>query len=728
MTTLDTQRTLGDGDYIQWYRVKRVLGRGGFGITYLATDTNLDHHVAIKEYRPGAAVIRAADNSLQPANSESTHDYHKGLQRFLREARTLVKFRHPNIVRVMAVFEANNTAYLVMEYEEGQQFKQFVKGNNGIAEAELTTLILKVVDGLDQVHQHGFIHRDIKPVNLIIRRDGSPVLLDFGSARPAGIDLADNNHTSFVSAGYTPLEQYQEGAGLAVGPWTDIYALGGTLYYAISGQSPVSPVSRLAALVKKSPDPLRPAVEVGAGHYSKQFLRAIDWALGFKIEDRPQSLLQWRTALDECVQLSAHGAIVEKSPSGGVRPELENTPQRASRLLVDKSLQRRSTLDPRVGTRRRSVAGLFSLVLAGAAIAGSSIWVYSAFKEKREVQQLLLRASEAVESTAVFESAVPLYQQILKVQPENQQALQKLREIATRARGSVEASLDAGRLQQATWELRQLRSLDLEAATDLQSRLQLARQKISDDASLAAVERFLRAGKLGDAEAELDRRRAQIFNPDSVAVLETAIRDAREAAARRAEKQAESDRKNQLNRELVAAASARQRQRRSQYAEYLIKAEKSLLEHDLTAAREWLNNAISLQISDHELADIETRVVAAENFQREPLSRYEIRYAAGRFNSLKRAVETKNLQAIGGLTDGSPSRLEFFRILFDRYARLKGNVIEVEPMLDPKRVTATLRIEELDLPNGDIVYPSPSYRDTKLSLLRTQRGWSKIQW
>jgi len=291
------QRILQQGEFVQWYRIEELLGRGGFGVTYLATDTNLDHKVAIKEYMPGWAVERMDDNSLHARSDTLKRDFDQGVTNFLREARTLVKFRHPNIVRVMTVFEANNTAYLVMEYEEGEEFKSYVHRGTGMDEASLKHLILKIADGLDQVHQYGFLHRDIKPVNLIIRKDGTPVLLDFGAARPT--DSEGSAHTAFVSAGYTPIEQYQEGKGMELGPWTDIYSLGATIYYAITGNTPVGPTARLAALVRKSPDPLSPAREVGAGRYTNQFLDAIDAALRFNPQDRPQSLSQWREMLEE---------------------------------------------------------------------------------------------------------------------------------------------------------------------------------------------------------------------------------------------------------------------------------------------------------------------------------------------------------------------------------------------------------------------------------------------
>ena len=284
------------GDMLQWFRIERVLGRGGFGITYLATDTNLDHSVAIKEYAPDLHVHRASDQSLQPVGEVVSGSYQTGLDRFISEARTLVKFNHPSIVRIITVFPWNNTAYLVMDFEEGEVFSKYAQAHHPVNESRLKDIFIKLIDGLLQVHERGFLHRDIKPGNIIIRRDGDPVLLDFGCARPALLPDS-NTHTAFVTPGYSPLEQFHSIAGLEEGPWTDIYALSATLHFAITRQTPTNSASRLSALSSRLPDPLRSATEAGAEHYSREFLEAIDWGLQPIITDRPESLAQWRNAL-----------------------------------------------------------------------------------------------------------------------------------------------------------------------------------------------------------------------------------------------------------------------------------------------------------------------------------------------------------------------------------------------------------------------------------------------
>lgn len=724
MTTREIQVTLAEGELIQWYRVERVLGRGGFGVTYLATDTNLDHKVAIKEYLPVSMVVRLPSNALSPVTGQSDPDYSLGLQRFLREARTLVKFRHPNIVRVMTVFEANNTAYLVMEYEEGEQFKSYVKRNGGVPEEKLRSLILSVIDGLDQVHQHGFIHRDIKPVNLIIRKDGTPVLIDFGSARPVN-NIAEQAHTSFVSAGYTPLEQYQEGAGLKVGPWTDIYSLGATLYYAISGETPVSPTSRLAAHVKKSPDPLIPAREIGDGRYSSAFLDAIDWALGFQVLERPQTLSQWRKVL------SPGGVAVEDLSPVSYQPGArgEESVTRAPRHL--KSRMRR--LDKPIKSTQRRVSGRFKplFLVATLGVAGlAATLLYRKHIEDQRLDELLSRAELAFETSV--ESSVPLYRQVLGEFPKNQSALSRIDAIKTQLQKALEQDFNNGNLLDAERSLRILETIDSEKAEELGQRLSSLLMEQREQQDVASIERLLESGEYDSALSKLSELQEASRDPGRINTLEEKVKAAR-AAFKAQMSRLESDRLKREQAEVaarqrIAEANERQRNRRREYLNYLANSERALLERDTKSARKWLESARSLQIDDGELSDVEARVVASEAFAVVPLSAYEVSYSSGRFDSLRRAIESKNLRLISELTEPSPSRERFFESVFKRYTRVKASVIDIEARLEPKRVTATLRIDELALPNGDVVYPSPSYRDAEISLQRNQRSWSKINW
>ena len=215
------RNSLKPGHKIHWYEIKEILGQGGFGITYLAFDPNLKKYVAIKEYLPIEVAVREGDFSVNPVSEGHIDQYQWGLDRFIFEAQTLSNFKHPNIVSILSVSEDNNTAYMVMEYEEGVSLKEKLGRRETIEENELLKIVLPIMDGLAMVHKAGFIHRDIKPGNIYIRKDGSPVLLDFGSARHA-LGEKTKTLTTLFTSGYAPFEQYFSKSD-EQGEWTDIY-------------------------------------------------------------------------------------------------------------------------------------------------------------------------------------------------------------------------------------------------------------------------------------------------------------------------------------------------------------------------------------------------------------------------------------------------------------------------------------------------------------------------
>ena len=280
------------------YRIDKVLGQGGFGITYLATDVNLNSRVAIKEYLPEEIAFRKSGQTVSAHSSRHRDRYKSGLDSFLIEGRTLASFRHPNIVRVARFFEAHQTAYMVLEYERGSPLKEWwPRHAEKTSEQDLALLLQPLLDGLSVVHAAGFLHRDIKPDNIQVRRsDGSLVLLDFGSARQAvGSSAGGEQADVAVTPCYAPIEQYQDGEQ---GAWTDIYAMGATLYWMVSGKKPVDAMERLAATMAGAADPLQPVAEVApAGRYGASFLAAIDWALKLQPGERPQDVAGWRARL-----------------------------------------------------------------------------------------------------------------------------------------------------------------------------------------------------------------------------------------------------------------------------------------------------------------------------------------------------------------------------------------------------------------------------------------------
>lgn len=270
------------------YRVESVLGTGGFGLTYLATDTNLKLKVALKEYLPSDYASRGGNSTVQPKSIATTQSLQWGLQRFLDEARTLASFRHPSIVRVMRFFEANRTAYMVMEFVEGKPLHEWIVARRPLPQPALLAVVAPLLDALEVIHKAGFLHRDIKPANIFMRDDGSPVLLDFGSARQ--LMSGGQELTAVVSSGYAPFEQcHLHGKQ---GPWSDLYALGGVLYWAVTGTRPVEAAARVRQ------DIMTPAVQAADQRvYGAEVLAAIDWALKPHEAERPQSAAEFRRAL-----------------------------------------------------------------------------------------------------------------------------------------------------------------------------------------------------------------------------------------------------------------------------------------------------------------------------------------------------------------------------------------------------------------------------------------------
>ena len=301
------------GHSVQEYRVESVLGVGGFGLTYLATDSNLNLRVALKEYMPADIAFRSTDQTVLPTASENLQTFDWGKRRFLDESRTLASFRHPNIVRVMRFFEANGTAYMVMEYVDGAALPDWLKPRRPLPQKNLDELVGPLLEGLAIVHTAGYLHRDIKPGNIYIRHDHSPVLIDFGSARMQNTDA-----TAIVTPGYAPFEQYH--AEGKQGPWSDLYAFAGVLYWMVTGNRPPDSMARIRK------DTMQPAVQAGDRvRYRAEFLAGIDWGLAPHEDDRPKSVAEWREALlgkAQAPKPGARQAALQKASQQAFEPAL----------------------------------------------------------------------------------------------------------------------------------------------------------------------------------------------------------------------------------------------------------------------------------------------------------------------------------------------------------------------------------------------------------------------
>jgi serine/threonine protein kinase len=296
---------LAQGYELAGYRFGAVLGSGGYGITYKGEELALGRAVAIKEYLPNSFARRSSDGfTVKPRDAKQQELFAWGLERFRQEAETLVQLQHPNIVRVLRYFAANGTAYIVMVYEEGTSLGDRLADGATLPEAELEKLVEPLLSGIEVVHKARFLHRDIKPDNIYLRGDGSPVLLDFGSARQA-IGARTQAITSIVSPGYSPFEQYGKQAG-DQGPWTDIYALGATLYRCIAGKRPPPALDRVGGKAA-----MEPAAIVGQADYEPALLRAIDKALEMRAEDRPQTIADLRALMRGGTQKSGSPVAAE---------------------------------------------------------------------------------------------------------------------------------------------------------------------------------------------------------------------------------------------------------------------------------------------------------------------------------------------------------------------------------------------------------------------------------
>lgn len=293
----DYKNALPTGYRLYDYHIESVLGAGSFGITYKALDKGLNQHVAIKEYLPHSCAFREGYSTVAPKATHSKEDYEWGLTRFQDEAQNLAKFKHPNIVRVVRYFPANGTAYLVMEYEEGETLGTYLKRiKRCLSEKEVLNIFKPILEGLHVVHEGGLLHRDIKPDNIFLRTTGSPMLIDFGAAR---YDLGTKTCTvsEILTPGYAPIEQYSS-RGKNQGAWSDIYAIGANIYFCLLRKKPVASFDRFEDIENNEPDPCVKLEKQLEGKYSRVFLKTIDIALEIRARNRPQSVRHLQSLLD----------------------------------------------------------------------------------------------------------------------------------------------------------------------------------------------------------------------------------------------------------------------------------------------------------------------------------------------------------------------------------------------------------------------------------------------
>ena len=280
------------GYQLDEYHIDRQLSLGGFSIVYLATDGE-GKFVAIKEYLPNSLALRGEGEIRPSISSEHMNAFRYGMKCFFEEGRALARLSHPNVIRVRNFFRANDTVYMVMDYEQGRTLQEFIQRNRAaVTENFLRNVFTKLLNGLREVHSHKLLHLDLKPSNIYMRNDYTPVLIDFGAARQT---LASD--TPMLKPMYTPgfasPEHYTQREFL--GPWSDVYSIGASMYACLAGNAPQAADSRLEK------DQLVPAMVRWEGQFSDHLLETIDWCLCLNHLYRPQSVFALQKALTEQV-------------------------------------------------------------------------------------------------------------------------------------------------------------------------------------------------------------------------------------------------------------------------------------------------------------------------------------------------------------------------------------------------------------------------------------------
>jgi Protein kinase domain len=367
-----TDRTLlPPGTRLGEMEILRMLAVGGFGIVYLARDHSLDRDVAVKEFMPAQLATRGEGDRVTVRSTAAAETFALGLQSFIDEAKLLARFSHPAMVKVYRFWEANGTGYMVMPYLRGPTLGDVRRSmSEPPTEGWLRTVLDPLLDALSMLHAEGFYHRDIAPDNVLVSETGLPVLLDFGAARRVIGDRSESI-TAILKPRYAPIEQYAETPQLRQGPWTDLYALAAVVVFLLDGVPPP------ASTARSIHDEMDALATRGIPGVSKVFLRAIDWALAVRPQDRPQSVAAWREALDGCQAASSASRRPHAAPRRGhmmVPGTLVADP-----FAITARLTRPAALAARDGASGAPHPGSFQrrwrLAMAGAVACASVAWM-----------------------------------------------------------------------------------------------------------------------------------------------------------------------------------------------------------------------------------------------------------------------------------------------------------------------------------------------------------------
>ncbi len=665
--------TLSLGYKLLWYEILAVLGQGSFGVTYLAFDANLHRKVAIKEYMPLDLAARDSNNgTLHPLTSRHEENYRWGLDRFITESRTLAHFTHPNIVSVYMIFEENNTAYMVMEYEQGEDLSKTFKRGELTSESALLRILLPLLKGLEIVHASYFIHCDIKPANIYLRKGRTPVLIDFGSARQA-LGNQTQGQTVLVTPGFAPYEQYSLGE-LHQGPWTDIYALGATAYMAISGKPPTDALNRQLALMFNGQDQLEPAIVVGSGRYSTHFLTAIDCALRFNASDRPQSAKEFRDMLLGGINFSppryAEQAKKERFYNGpqpkqssilSIRTQRLESGTRSSTVCVQNpgpGAERVSSVKNNSWTKRLHLATSILGVIV-ATLTGFYIYL------KPEMKESLRPATQEPSVTVKTERQLHASLEIKRLKRERQEKVDSLVAQANESFGKTSWRFTFDKYQEAL-------------AIDSQS--QQAQRGLTRISS-----HHLELAKRAIGEGDLLKAREFLVIAETVIPDNTEVRELEQKI-------------NELDRFRANQTTETQRGVRPEAEEKRVEVRKP---------------------SKPKIATVS---------KLKPLTKEDLGQVRSKLAEFKRAYEQMDLKKLQQISTMSTMRLDILRMVFREYDALELSISDFAMISSKNSASATITILKLTTPRGDQVIPAGHWRQAKIALFKKDSKWGKINW
>ena len=384
------------------YKIEAILGEGGFGVTYKAHDSELDYTVVIKEFLPQECAARAGDSVTVQARTNRTDDYEYGLTRFIEEARTLAKFQHNNIVRVSNFVKSNGTAYFVMDYAEGEDLSDWLKKHEVLNEDIILKIVTPILEGLAEVHKTGLMHRDIKPGNIFMRKQGGPMLIDFGAARQA-LGEHSKSISAIISMGYAPPEQYSSHG--KQGSYTDLYAVGAVLYKLITGNTPIESSVRSHAKAEDEADPLTPAIEAGQGKVADWLLQLTDQLLNISAKNRPQTA----EAVLQAIQNKAAavvGADSSAQPSSKQSDNKTRVVRSSERFAKKAKSQPEQSKNGAHGAPYGKIAAIVTLV---GVIAGGGWWFTQSGADKNVRINSNLQTAQATQSKTLEKGNAILY-------------------------------------------------------------------------------------------------------------------------------------------------------------------------------------------------------------------------------------------------------------------------------------------------------------------------------